>query len=63
MLVCEETVYDGCNPGVALKSLFVDHALVKDEGHYRIDGKFLKNELQKWNQHPRKPRVPVISSF
>ena len=35
---------------------------VKDEGHYRIDGEILKNELQKWNQHPRKPRVPAISS-
>ena len=36
---------------------------LKDEGHYRIDGEILKNELQKWNQHPRKPRVPAISSF
>ena len=36
---------------------------LKDEGHYRIDGEILKNELQKWNQHPRKPRAPVISSF
>src|SRR5438045_1799003 len=47
---CTRITRDAIRDVVGMKS----HWRFKDEGHYRIDGEILKNELQKWNQHPRK---------